>query len=89
MSKPSRNSADLRDILFATISDVRSGKMEAGSAAQVASLARQINDSARVDIEFARAAKELSGEQINNQIGPQRLTNEPPPPALAELEEED
>lgn len=87
MSK-TKTTGDLRDILFATISDVRSGKMEASDAAQVAKLSREINDSARVDLEFARAAKELSPEGTHI-FKPQLLSNEPETESYQQLESED
>lgn len=64
MSK--RTTQGLRDVLFDEIEELRSGKGEAAKAMAIAHLAKQIINTARIEMEFIRtiAASELTGKPI-------------------------
>ena len=65
MSK--RTTQGLRDILFDEIEELRSGKGDPGKSMAIANLARQIINTARVEMDFVRtiAAGDASGKPVS------------------------
>ena len=54
-----RTTESLRDLLFQTIDDVRSGRMSANDAAAVGKLSNQVIETAKLEIQYAEACIEL------------------------------
>jgi hypothetical protein len=82
MSKPangktSRTSQGLRDILFDEIDQLRDGDGDPSRALAIANIAKQILNTARVELDFHRAMKatEAEGEPIT--LGNLRLGTDP------------
>ena len=65
-AKPARTTQGLRDILFDEIDGLRDGSSETDKALAVANLAKQIVNTAKVELEFHRAmhAMDLEGTPI-------------------------
>lgn len=73
-AKPARTTQGLRDILFDEIDGLRDGSGETDRALAVANLAKQIINTAKVELDFHRAmyAMEMDGAPIelgNLQLG--------------------
>lgn len=68
-----RTSAGLRDILFDEIEQMRSGSGDAARAMSVASLAKQIVSTAKVELEFHRVISEMEGTPRPLQLGTLQL----------------
>lgn len=73
-----RTTEDLREILFETIDDVRSGKLETKEAGIVLKLAEQVCKTAELEIQYALADDKLlrneQGERMGGGIGRILLT---------------
>ena len=76
-----RTTQCLRDALFDELDELRSGKGDPVKAQAVAQLAKQIMNTARVEMEFVRtiAASEVTGKPIG--LGHLALGSESPSPA--------
>ena len=61
-----RTTQDLRDVLFDEIEELRSGKGNPAKAVAIAHLAKQIINTARIEMDFVRtiAASEATGKPI-------------------------
>lgn len=61
-----RTTQGLRDVLFDEIEELRSGKGEPAKAMAIAQLAKQIINTARIEMDFVRtiAASEATGKPI-------------------------
>jgi hypothetical protein len=77
MSEPKQqlNIDDLRERLFKTIDDVRSGSMEPDRARVVGQLAKVVVDSARAEVEFLK----LSGQDHSAFLTPNEAPQVLPP----------
>ena len=76
---------DLREFLFDTMKDVRNGKVDPNEAKSITGLAGAIIDSAKVDIEYAKASRELGhttpAQLVSGQEEATKQLEEPPKPA--------
>ena len=62
MAKPSRTTQGLRDILFDEIEELRSGNGDAAKSQAVANLAKQIINTAKVELDFVRTIQQQEAE---------------------------
>lgn len=76
MSGKNRTTQDLRDILFNSMDDVRSGKLDAKGAAQVANLAKVALDSARLELDHSKCLSKLDADGQQVTTGPLLLTSD-------------
>lgn len=68
-AKPSRTTQGLRDILFDEIDGLRDGTGETDKALAVANLAKQIVNTAKVELEFHRAMHQMDLEGTPIKLG--------------------
>jgi hypothetical protein len=81
-----RTTQGLRDVLFDEIEELRSGKGDPATAQAIASLAKQIINTARIEMDFVRtiAASEATGRPIG--LGHLPLGTEQSPASSAKMD---
>lgn len=70
---PSRTTQGLRDILFDEIDELRGGNGDASKSLAVANLAKQIINTAKVELDFHRAMHAMDMEGAPIQLGNLKL----------------
>lgn len=84
MEKPKRamrTSAGLRDLLFDEIDELRAGDGDPSRAMAVANIAKQILNTARVELDFHRTMKEAQEAGTPIELGTLKLGTDPAPVA--------
>lgn len=69
----SKTIEDLRETLFATLADVRAGAIDLDRARAVNDMAKTIVDTARVKVDYLRAAGGGESEFISTAVGKENL----------------
>lgn len=72
-NKPARTTQGLRDILFEEIEELRSGNGDPTKSLAVANLAKQIVNTAKVELDFHRTLQQFSETGKSVEMGTLRL----------------
>ena len=67
----SKSTSDLREFLFETMHQIRRGDLDATSGRAIADVAKQMNDSARLDLEYAEFVEDKTAK-------PMQIVNDSP-----------
>lgn len=73
-SKQKRTTDDLRELLFGTIEDLRSNKIDSKRAKTIADLAGRVIESAALEIAVAKQYADMDKKDLGISIGPYPLT---------------